>query len=104
ACWVVISTSSGTTRNRSLAGSRWDDRLTGRRVRPVNRLLVRPFCVAARFEHLHCRECGVGEATEGVAAPLPGGKGGGPVAGQVEGVDERDVVEGHVARVVLLVI
>ena len=39
-----------------------------------------------------------------VPAPLPGRERGRAVAGQVEGVDERHVVERDVSRVVLLVV
>ena len=56
------------------------------------------------LEHLHHREGGVGEATDRVPAPLAGRERGGPVAGEVEGVDERHVVEPDVAGVVLLVV
>ena len=64
----------------------------------------RPAGVAAVLEHLHRREGGVGEAAQRVAAPLARRQRRRPVAGQVEGVDQRHVVEPDVARVVLLVV
>jgi hypothetical protein len=63
-----------------------------------------PLGVSAGLEHRHGGEGGVGETAEGVAAPLAGRQGRGTVAGQVEGVDERHVVQVDVAGVVLPVV
>jgi hypothetical protein len=48
----------------------------------------RPLGIATGLHHGHGGKGGVGEAADGVAAPLAGGRCGGLVAGQVEGVDD----------------
>src|SRR5437762_2146872 len=64
----------------------------------------RPGCVPTVLECLHRRERRVGEAAKRVAAVLTGGQRRGAVAREVEGVDDGDVIEPHVACVVLLVV
>ena len=71
---------------------------------PSDARLERPVGVPTALEHLHDGERGVGEAGERVPAALAGRQRRRPIPRQVERVDDRDVVEAHVTRVLLLVI